>query len=172
MQRRISFDAMLAAPADQRINIRGKIARQKHHDVAVAGSQLRRSRKLHLSPWRCPGPVSGLIHAVIVPSAVAACTAPATRVRQMLPPLDSTSIGPATYMMRIPPPPVCARTDPCTSPKSICPPPVRTFTKLPGVSHGNISAVGIQLGSAADLPRPNVPAAAAQRGVSRDIAQR
>src|ERR1700686_491840 len=45
------------------------------------------------------GPLEGLIHAVIVPSAVAACTAPATRVRQMLPPLDSTSMGPATYMI-------------------------------------------------------------------------
>src|SRR6266478_1898098 len=74
---------------------------------------------------------SGLIHAVIVPPAVAARTVPATRVKQMLPALDSTSIGPDTYMMRMPPPPVCARTEPRTSPKSICPPPVRTLTRLP-----------------------------------------
>src|ERR1700692_3186547 len=67
------------------------------------------------------GPLEGLIHAVIVLSAVAACTAPATRVRQMLPPLDSTSMGPATYIMRMPPPPVCARTEPRTYPQSICP---------------------------------------------------
>src|SRR5258707_288087 len=82
------------------------------------------------NPGKCTVPpeegASGLIHAVIVPPAVAARTVPATRVKQMLPALDSTSIGPDTYMMRMPPPPVCARTEPRTSPKSICPPPVRT----------------------------------------------
>src|SRR6266481_4176910 len=87
------------------------------------------------NPGKCTVPpeegASGLIHAVIVPPAVAARTVPATRVKQMLPALDSTSIGPDTYMMRMPPPPVCARTEPRTSPKSICPPPVRTLTRLP-----------------------------------------
>ena len=36
--------------------------------------------------------VSGLIHAVIVPELVSALTEPDTRVRQMLPPFDSTSL--------------------------------------------------------------------------------
>ena len=71
---------------------------------------------------------SGAIQAVIVPFPVAARSVFATCVRQMLPPLVSTSIGPVTYITRIPPPAVCACTDPCTSPKSIWPPPVRTLT--------------------------------------------
>src|SRR5260370_6852503 len=51
---------------------------------------------------------SGLIHAVIVPPAVAARTVPPTRVKQMLPELDSPPLVPATYMMRRPPHPVSA----------------------------------------------------------------
>ncbi len=51
---------------------------------------------------------SGLIQAVIVPSPVSAWTVFVIRVKQMLPPLVSTSMGPATEITRIPPPPVCA----------------------------------------------------------------
>src|SRR5258708_977294 len=76
-------------------------------------------------------PDSGVIHAVIVPLPVAARTTFETRVRQMPPPLVSTSIGPETYITRTPPPPVSAWTEPCTSPKSIWPPPVRTPTNAP-----------------------------------------
>src|ERR1051325_2479342 len=58
-------------------------------------------------PLPAPRPVtSGLIHAVMVPEPVSALTEPDTRVKQILPPLDSTSIGPETYITRIPPPPV------------------------------------------------------------------
>src|SRR5271166_5017585 len=61
-------------------------------------------RRFELVSGPASGLESGLIHAVMVPSVVAACTALATRVRQMLPPLDSTFMGPETYMMRMPPP--------------------------------------------------------------------
>src|SRR5260370_5863168 len=54
---------------------------------------------------------SGLIHAVIVPPDVAACRAPATRVRQILALLDLTFIGPGTYISRMPPPPTWPRTE-------------------------------------------------------------
>ena len=45
-----------------------------------------------------PAGALGLIQAVMLPPEVAACTAPDAPVTQMLPPLDSTSMGPETYM--------------------------------------------------------------------------
>src|SRR3984893_18163814 len=115
------------------------------------------------------GPASGLIQAVMVPPAVAARTVPATRVRQKLPALDSTSIGPDTYMMRMPPPPVCARTEPRTSPKSIWPPPVRTLTKLPAWPTVILPPSVCKAGAPADLAGANVATAAMQRSVARNI---
>ena len=114
----ICVNLVLAAGSDDGVNVRGQIAREKDNDVALAGSGAA------YDPARCTVPPRETGHrdqidARMVPPAVAARTVPATRVKQMLPALDSTSNGPETYMMRIPPPPVCARTEPRTSPKSM-----------------------------------------------------
>jgi hypothetical protein len=47
MQRGIGFNAMFAAFSDQSIDIHRKIARQKHYNVAISGSELRGSCELH-----------------------------------------------------------------------------------------------------------------------------
>jgi len=82
-----------------------------------------------------------VIHAVIVPLPVAARTTFETRVRQMPPPLVSTSIGPETYITRTPPPPVSAWTEPCTiTAKVDLPRPCarRGQIRFPVIVHGSV----------------------------------
>src|SRR5258708_1528911 len=98
-------------------------------------------------------PDSGVIHAVIVPLPVAARTTFETRVRQMPPPLVSTSIGPETYITRTPPPPASPWTDQCAC-----------------FSNGDISPVGLQLRGSPDVRGANVPATGPNLGVARNVA--
>ncbi len=127
------------------------------------------------TPARCttPPPVageSGLIHARILPPAVAARTVPATRVKQILPALDSTSIGPDDIH------------DANSAAARLCPHRAANFSEIDlpaagshahqiaGLTDRNISAVCLEIGAPRNLFRANVSAAAVQRRIARDVA--
>jgi len=117
-----------------------------------------------------PGGESGLIHAVIVPPEVAACRAPATRVRQMLPLLDSSSIGPETYITRIPRRRSGHAPDPAYFAEVDLSAAGAYADEISGVSDGDVCANGFQFGPSCDLPGANVSAPGTQRSVSRNVA--
>src|SRR5712671_6245497 len=167
VQRGICFDAVLSSVRHGSVDVRGKIPRQKHYDVAVARSKLRSAREPHVSPSgrririnpggnRSAG--SGCLQ-----GAGDARQADAAATRFQLHRTGNVhDANPAPSRLGMHRPAYFAEID--------LPAAGSNLDEIPGMSDGDVAANGFQFSAPSDLAGADVAAASAQRSVSRNVA--
>ena len=167
MQRRICFDAALTSVCHRGVDVRGEIPRQKHDDVAVAGSELRCAREPHvpasggriwINPGRNGAAGSGRLQGTGYASQANAAAARfqfhrAGNVHDTNPAPAGLGVHRAAHFAEIDLSATGAYAD-----------------KIPSMSDGDVAANGFQFGAPSDLTGADVSAPGAQRSISRNIA--